>query len=57
MTNTNSPVLEMQNVDKHFGGVHAINDFSVKIERGKIHGLIGPNGADRKSTRLNSSHL
>ncbi|NLC73339.1 MAG: ABC transporter ATP-binding protein [Ruminococcaceae bacterium] len=53
MTNTNSPVLEMQNVDKHFGGVHAINDFSVKIERGKIHGLIGPNGAG-KTTIFNN---
>ena len=25
------PVLEMQNVEKHFGGVHAIDNFSVKI--------------------------
>ena len=40
-----TPVLEMQNVEKHFGGVHAIDNFSVKIEQGKIHGLIGPNGA------------
>ena len=41
------PVLEMQNVEKHFGGVHAIDNFSVKIERGQIHGLIGPNGAGK----------
>ncbi len=47
------PVLEMQNVEKHFGGVHAIDNFSVKIEHGKIHGLIGPNGAG-KTTIFNN---
>ena len=39
------PVLEMRHVEKHFGGVRAIDDFSVKIEEGVVHGLIGPNGA------------
>ena len=48
-----TPVLEMQNVEKHFGGVHAIDDFSVKLEHGKIHGLIGPNGAG-KTTIFNN---
>ena len=48
-----SPVLEMQNVDKHFGGVHAIDNFSVEIQHGKIHGLIGPNGAG-KTTIFNN---
>lgn len=48
-----TPVLEMQNVEKHFGGVHAIDNFSVKIEPGKIHGLIGPNGAG-KTTIFNN---
>ena len=47
------PVLEMQNVEKHFGGVHAIDNFSVKIEHGQIHGLIGPNGAG-KTTIFNN---
>ena len=46
-------VLEMQNVEKHFGGVHAIDNFSVKIEHGQIHGLIGPNGAG-KTTIFNN---
>ena len=53
MSDVKVPVLEMQNVEKHFGGVHAIDNFSVKIEHGKIHGLIGPNGAG-KTTIFNN---
>lgn len=48
-----TPVLEMQNVDKRFGGVQAIDNFSVMIEHGKIYGLIGPNGAG-KTTIFNN---
>ena len=48
-----NPVLEMQHVEKHFGGVHAIDNFSVKIEQGQIHGLIGTNGAG-KTTIFNN---
>jgi len=47
------PVLEIQNVSKHFGGVRAIDDFSITLEHGTIHGLIGPNGAG-KTTIFNS---
>ncbi len=47
------PVLEMRHVEKHFGGVRAIDDFSVVLEDGAIHGLIGPNGAG-KTTIFNT---
>ena len=43
-------ILEMQNVEKHFGGVRAIDEFSLKIEKGMTYGLIGPNGAGKTTT-------
>lgn len=46
-------ILEMKNVNKQFGGVKAIDNFSVELEKGKIHGLIGPNGAG-KTTIFNN---
>lgn len=48
-----APILKMMNVEKHFGGVHAIDDFSLELEPGQIHGLIGPNGAG-KTTIFNN---
>lgn len=48
-----NPVLEMRHVEKHFGGVRAIDDFSVVLSEGAIHGLIGPNGAG-KTTIFNT---
>ncbi len=48
-----TPVLEIKNVIKDFGGVRAIDDFSVTIPHGKSYGLIGPNGAG-KTTIFNN---
>lgn len=45
-------VIDVQNVSKRFGGLTAVNDCSLKVERGSITGLIGPNGAG-KSTLFN----
>ena len=40
-------LLEVKNISKKFGGVVAIDDFSLSIEPGQIHGIIGPNGAGK----------
>ena len=48
-----TPILEIQNLSKHFGGVKAINDFSLSVEPNQIYGLIGPNGAG-KTTIFNT---
>ena len=45
-------ILEVQNVNKSFGGLKALHNVNLDIEEGKIHAIIGPNGAG-KSTLLN----
>ena len=45
-------VIDVRNVNKHFGGLTAVSNCSLKVERGSITGLIGPNGAG-KSTLFN----
>ncbi|MBI5033746.1 MAG: ABC transporter ATP-binding protein [Chloroflexi bacterium] len=39
--------LEIENLVMRFGGVVAVNDVSLSIQPGKIHGLIGPNGSGK----------
>lgn len=44
------PVLEAHGLTKHFGGVRAVDGVDLTIERGTIHGLIGPNGSGKTTT-------
>jgi len=45
-------ILEIQKVRKYFGGIKAVESFSLNVGEGEIVGLIGPNGAG-KSTLFN----
>ena len=40
-------LLEVRHIGISFGGLKAVNDFSLTIEKGQLYGLIGPNGAGK----------
>jgi ABC-type branched-subunit amino acid transport system ATPase component len=43
-------MLELAQVARHFGGVRAVDQLSLKVEAGQIFGLIGPNGSGKSTT-------
>jgi branched-chain amino acid transport system ATP-binding protein len=45
-------LLRLDSVQRHFGGVRAVDGVSLDVEEGSIQGLIGPNGAG-KTTLVN----
>jgi len=47
-----TPALETQGLEKHFGGIAAVNNVSLVVRKGARHALIGPNGAG-KTTVIN----
>jgi len=42
-------LLEVRNVSKSFGAIHAVNDISLSIEPGEVVGLMGDNGAGKST--------
>jgi len=49
---SNSNILQVDNLSKYFGGLAAVSDCSLKIKKGSITGIIGPNGSG-KTTLFN----
>jgi ABC-2 type transport system ATP-binding protein len=42
-----SAILECKKLTKYFGGTKALNDISLSIDRGRVVGLLGPNGSGK----------
>ena len=40
-------LLEVANLHKHFGGLHAVKNVSLTVQRGEVVGILGPNGAGK----------
>ena len=40
-------MLEVKNLGISFGGLKAVDNFNITIEKGELYGLIGPNGAGK----------
>ncbi|MEG1953887.1 MAG: sugar ABC transporter ATP-binding protein [Hydrogenoanaerobacterium sp.] len=42
-------ILEMQNIDKYFAGVHALKSVQFQLKKGEVHALMGENGAGKST--------
>ena len=45
----NDYVLEMHNIDKRFGGTHALKDVTIKFKRAEVNVIMGENGAGKST--------
>ncbi len=50
--NKRDTVMRIENIDKYFGGLHAVDSVSFEVKKGIIKAVIGPNGAG-KTTMFN----
>lgn len=41
--------ISVQNINKKYGDIHALNNISFDVEQGEIYGIIGPDGAGKTS--------
>ena len=44
---TDTPLLEVEQMSIAFGGLKAVENFSLRLNSGTLYGLIGPNGAGK----------
>ncbi len=49
MNGTATPLVEMRNIEKYYGRIHALQDVNLTIRPGEIVGLLGDNGAGKST--------
>ena len=47
LDNASQPLVEMSNIEKHFGGIRAVNGVSLDLYPGEVVGVLGHNGAGK----------
>ena len=49
MSQTELPVIELKNVNKHFGNLHVLQDISLRVNKGEVVVIIGPSGSGKST--------
>lgn len=58
MISGGTPMLRVESLSRRFGGVYALRDVSLGVEKGELRGVIGPNGAGKSTLfHLIAGHL
>lgn len=43
-------IIAINNLNKKFGAIHAVNNLSFDIQKGNVYGILGPNGSGKSTT-------
>ena len=49
MTSEQTPIIELRNVNKHFGELHVLRDISLLVKKGEVVVIIGPSGSGKST--------